>query len=94
MLQYEWGEAKAAANARKHGISFEEAATVFLDPLATTYRDPDHSTAAELRFITIGHSTQGRLLFVAHEEISEETIRIISARPVTKREAHAYQEAF
>lgn len=93
MLEYEWGETKAAANARKHGISFEEATTVFLDPLATTYRDPEHS-AAELRFITIGQSTVGRLLFVAHEEISEERIRIISARPATRREAHAYQEAF
>ncbi|MGH8430215.1 MAG: BrnT family toxin [Solimonas sp.] len=57
-----------------------------------TYRDPDHSTA-ELRFITIGRSTEGHLLFVAHQEMSEERIRLISARPVTKREAHAYEEA-
>ena len=91
-MQYEWDQAKAAANAKKHGVSFAEAATVFLDPLAATYRDPDHSVA-EARFITVGHSTDDNLLFVAHQEISEDRIRLISARPVTKREAHAYKEA-
>ena len=90
-MLYEWDEAKATANAKTHGVTFEEAATVFLDPLATTYRDPDHSVA-EPRFITVGQSSSGRPLFVAHREINEDRIRIISARPLTRREAHAYQE--
>ncbi|HET9766586.1 MAG TPA: BrnT family toxin [Thermoanaerobaculia bacterium] len=91
MLQYEWDEAKEAANERKHGITFEEACTIFLDPLAATYADPDHSVS-ELRFITFGRSDHGRLLVVAHQEQSEERIRIISARLLTRREAYAYQE--
>ena len=91
MLQYEWDEAKAAANAEKHDVTFEEASTVFLDPLAVTYRDPDHS-AEDLRFITVGQSAAGQLLFVAHQEVSDDHLRIISARPLTRREAHAYQE--
>ena len=64
---YEWDPAKAAANERKHGVSFDEAKTVFLDPLAETFDDPDHS-ADERRFITIGMSTQQRLLFIAHAD--------------------------
>jgi len=92
VLQYEWDQAKADANEKKNGVTFEEAATVFLDPLATSYRDPDHS-AAELRFITVGQSGGGRLLFVAHQELSETRIRIISARALTRRESHAYQES-
>lgn len=61
---YEWDADKAAADERKHGVTFDEAQTVFLDPLAETFDDPDHSTD-ERRFITIGQSTQRRLLFVA-----------------------------
>ena len=91
VLRYVWDHAKAAANERKHGVTFEEASTVFLDPFAATYDDPDHSLA-ELRFITFGRSDQGRLLVVAHHELSEGHLRIISARPLTRREAHAYQE--
>jgi uncharacterized DUF497 family protein len=60
---YEWDPKKARTNLRKHSVSFEEAATVFLDPLAVTYPDPDHS-AAETREITLGHSAKQGLVFV------------------------------
>ena len=88
---YEWDAAKAAANKRKHGVSFEEAQTVFLDPFAETFDDPDHS-ADERRFITIGASTRQRLLFVAHADRGVDRVRIISARLATRGETHAYQE--
>jgi uncharacterized protein len=88
---YEWNSGKAAQNERKHGVSFEEAITVFLDPLAVTFDDPDHSMG-ERRFITIGTSTNQRLLFVAHADIDEDRVRMISARATTRRETNAYQE--
>ena len=88
---YEWDRAKAVDNERKHGISFDEAASVFLDPLAETFEDPDHS-ADERRFITIGESTQRRLLFVAHADRGVDRVRIISARFATRGETNAYQE--
>jgi len=88
---YEWNSGKAAQNERKHGVSFEEAITVFLDPLAVTFDDPDHSIS-ERRFITIGTSTSQRLLFVAHADIDEDRVRMISARATTRHETHAYQE--
>lgn len=88
---YEWDPAKAAANERKHGVSFDEAKTVYLDPLAETFDDPDHSQD-ERRFIMIGMSTEQRLLFVAHADSGADRIRIISARTATRGEAHAYQE--
>ena len=88
---YEWDSVKAAQNERKHGVSFEEAITVFLDPLATTFDDPDHSTG-ERRFVTIGTSTNQRLLFVAHADIGEDRVRMISARATTRQETNAYQE--
>ncbi len=90
-MLYEWDPAEAAANLRKHGIAFTEAASVFLDPLALTFADPDHSVGEE-RFVTIGHSTAGRLLFVAHLDHDEESIRILSARLATRRESHDYRE--
>jgi uncharacterized protein len=90
-VHYEWDPRKATSNQRKHGIDFEEATTVFLDPLALTYSDPDHSQD-ETRFITVGLSSRGRLVMVAHLEVGEEQIRIFSARPATKRESHAYEE--
>jgi uncharacterized protein len=62
---YEWYPKKAKANLRKHGVSFEEAATVFLDPLAITFPDPDHSDEAD-REITIGFTTKHRVVFVSH----------------------------
>ena len=88
---YEWDPDKATANERKHGVSFDEAQTVFLDPFAETFDDPDHSVD-EHRFITIGMSTQQHLLFVAHADSGVDRIRIISARPATRGEAHAHQE--
>lgn len=64
---YEWDPEKAKANLRKHGVSFEDAATVFLDPLAVTYPDPDHS-AKEIKEITIGHSAKRRVMFLSHAQ--------------------------
>lgn len=88
---YEWDPEKAKANLRKHGVSFEEAATVFLDPLAVTYRDPDHSDGEE-REITIGHSTKERVVFVSHCQRAGRT-RIIGARKATRRERKQHEES-
>lgn len=89
-MNFEWDPRKAARNFRKHGVSFQEAATVFADPLALTYDDPDHS-AVEERFITVGMSTARRVLFVAHADRSGK-IRIVSARKATPRERKYYEE--
>jgi uncharacterized protein len=91
-MEFEWDPRKEAANRRKHGVGFREAATVFGDPLATTFPDVDHSIS-EQRFLTIGASANGRLVVVAHTE-SQEMTRIISARPVTRRERRFYEEAY
>ena len=88
---YEWNPEKAADNERKHGISFDEATTVFLDPLAITFDDPDHS-ATERRFITIGMTKNQRLIFVAHADEDDDRIPIISARETTRRETNDYKE--
>jgi uncharacterized protein len=90
-VEFEWDVQKAANNLRKHGVSFEEAATVFGDPLSVTYYDPDHSIA-ESRYIIVGMSRSGRLLIVAHTD-REENIRIISARQTTARERKQYEES-
>lgn len=89
-MQFEWDRRKEASNRRKHGVGFREAATVFGDPLATTFPDLDHSTSEE-RFLTIGASASGRLLVVAHTD-GRDKIRIISARQVTRREREFYEE--
>jgi len=89
-MNFEWDSAKAKANLRKHGVSFEEAATVFEDDLSLTGRDPDHS-ASEFRFITFGLSSSQRLLAVAHTERGDK-IRVISARLATKAERTIYEE--
>ena len=89
-LRFTWDARKAAANVRKHGVSFAEAATVFGDPLSITISDPDHSEDEE-RFLLIGRSTRQHLVVVAHVERGD-TIRIISARPATRRERLAYEE--
>ena len=89
---YEWDPEKAAANLKKHKVSFPEGATVFTDLSALTFDDPDHSRT-EKRFITIGTSSKGRILFLAHADRGDDRIRIISARRTTKSEAHAYQES-
>lgn len=88
---YEWDSEKAAANLKKHKVSFTEGTSVFTDPFALTFDDPDHSLT-EKRFITIGASSKGRILFLAHADRGNDRIRIISARRTTKSEAHAYQE--
>ena len=89
-MVYEWNAAKAKANIQKHGVSFDEAATVFLDPLAFTFADPDHS-GGEAREITIGYTTRHRVVFVSHCHRGDR-IRIISARNVTRRERRQYEE--
>jgi uncharacterized protein len=87
---FTWDPKKAESNARKHGVDFDEAATVLDDPLSTTFSDPNHSTF-EQRFLTIGVSALGRLLVVAHSERGNRT-RIISARQATRRERRFYEE--
>ena len=90
MLQFIWDRDKAAANLRKHGVDFEEAATAFGDPLSITIPDPDHS-AGEERWLLVGYSSAGRLLVVAHTERGDE-IRLINARSATRRERETYEE--
>lgn len=90
-MQFEWDENKATRNLAKHGISFEEAATVFGDPLSDTFDDPDHS-AGERRFIIIGVSEKGRMLVVAHTD-EQEVVRLISAREPTRVEREFYEES-
>ena len=90
-LVFEWDPKKAASNRTKHRISFEEASTVFGDPLSLTIPDPDHSRG-ERRYLTMGQSIEGRLLAISHEDGPGGRIRIISARRATRAEARAYQE--
>ena len=89
-MNFEWDPAKARRNRRKHRVSFQEAATVFGDPLAMTFLDPDHS-ASEQRFITVGVSSTNRILIVAHADRGE-NVRIISARRATQIERKYYEE--
>jgi hypothetical protein len=89
-LKFEWNPNKAKKNIEKHGVSFDEAATVFSDPLSMTYDDPDHSYD-ENRYIIIGLSDLGRLLFVSHAE-TDNIIRIISARQLTRKERKQYEQ--
>lgn len=89
-MRFDWDRNKAAANLAKHKVSFEEAATVFGDPLSDTFDDPDHS-AEEHRLLIIGHSEKGRLLFVSHTDDGD-TIRIISARELTRGEREEYEQ--
>jgi uncharacterized DUF497 family protein len=90
-LQFEWDETKAANNLHKHGVSFDEAATVFDDPEFITFLDEEHS-AEEERYITIGLSKRRGLLMVAHTERGGR-IRIVSARKATRKEEQFYAEA-
>lgn len=89
-MRIEWDPKKARLNLRKHGVSFEEAATAVSDPLATTGADPDHSMTED-RYITFGVSVRGRLLVVAHTE-KHEMIPIISPRRASKGEHKLYEE--
>jgi uncharacterized protein len=89
-MNFEWDAAKAAANIRKHGVSFEEAVSALRDDFAATARDLEHSTA-EFRFLTFGISVRGRLLAVSHTE-RRDSVRIISARLATRTERKIYEE--
>lgn len=88
-MEFEWNPDKAAANARKHGVEFSEAVTIFGDPFELTVTDPDHSLD-ERRFISIGTTISGRLLVVAYIE-REARIRIINARDASSRERKSYE---
>lgn len=88
-MRFEWNPKKAEHNVKKHGVTFEEASTVFGDPLAATIPDPRHS-AEENRFVTMGQSTENRLVVVAHVDRGER-VRIISARLATRRERRKYE---
>lgn len=90
MQQFAWNPAKAKSNLAKHGISFEEAATVFLDPLARIHDDPDHSIG-ERREIIVDRFTSGRLLLVSFTERGD-LVRIISARLTDRGERRKYEE--
>jgi uncharacterized DUF497 family protein len=90
-MRFAWDEKKAAKNLNKHGVSFEESATVFDDPLSDTFPDPDHSLE-EHRFVIIGSSESGKILVVAHTDEGE-LVRIISAREVTHGERKSYEES-
>ena len=89
-IAFEWDPSKDSANRSKHGVGFEEATTVFDDPLSITIPDPDHATD-EGRFVIIGMSGKRSLLIVVHT-IRGERIRLISARPATKHEKRNYEE--
>ena len=89
-IRFEWDPEKAGSNREKHGVSFEEAATAFGDPLSLTIPDPDHSVN-ETRYLLLGQTFRGRLIVVSHLERSG-SIRIISARLATRREQRSYEE--
>jgi uncharacterized DUF497 family protein len=88
-MWFEWDEEKAAGNESKHGVDFREAATSFYDPLQVAFYDPDHSEEED-REILIARSERGRLLLVVYT-LRGEAIRIISARPTTRKEARDYE---
>ena len=88
-MQFEWDREKAKQNLRKHRVSFDEAVTVFYDPLSATFNDPDHSVG-ERRFITVGYSAHGMLLAVSYTERGK-AVRIISARPATRYERKRHE---
>lgn len=89
-MRFEWDAAKAIGNLGKHGVNFDEASTVFADDLSVTGRDLDHSMH-EARLLTIGLSSRGRVLVVAHTDRGG-ILRIVSARPATRKEKRIYEE--
>ena len=89
-MEFEWNPDKAELNRENHGISFEEAATVFNDSLSVTFPDPDHSVG-ESRYVIIGVSRFGQLLIVSHTDRGVK-VRIISARKATRQERRFYEE--
>jgi uncharacterized DUF497 family protein len=89
-MRFEWDSRKAVANLKKHGVTFQEAATVFGDPLAITFQDPDHSEEEE-RQMTYGLSQQMRLIVVSHTQRKDQ-MRIINARLMDRKERVIYEE--
>jgi uncharacterized DUF497 family protein len=89
-MPFAWDPDKAAENLKRHQVSFEEATTVFRDPLSRTFPDPEHSEGEE-RYLEIGHSEGGRLIIVGYTE-RQGQVRIISARLATRRERRSYEE--
>jgi uncharacterized protein len=89
-MKFEWDPQKADSNLKKHGVSFQEAASVFGDGFSITYYDPEHSMK-EHRFITVGMSQSGKVLMVAHTDRVDK-VRIISARKTTRQERRYYEE--
>lgn len=89
-LVFQWDPEKAEGNRKKHGVTFEDAMTVFVDPLSLTIRDPDHSIG-EPRFAIIGRTVRGHTLVVIHAE-REQNVRIISAREASRHERQTYEE--
>ena len=90
-LKFEWDQEKAEVNLTKHKVGFDEASTVFADPLAKLFYDSDHSTE-EAREIIVGHSILGRLLLVSFTERGRDLVRIISARAASRKERKDYEE--
>jgi uncharacterized DUF497 family protein len=90
-MEFEWNQSKAIANLKKHGVSFEEAKTVFDNPLAVVFDDEAHSICEERREIIIGHSQRNRLLLIAFTE-RVRSIRIIGARLATRKEREDYEQ--
>lgn len=88
-MEFEWDPPKAVENARKHGVTFDEASTVFGDPLSSVFADPDHSLGEE-RLVLVGRSARDRVLVVMFTERSSR-VRLISARPATRPEREAYE---
>jgi len=89
-MNFEWDSEKAAQNFERHGISFEEAATAFGDPLSITIGDPDHSEAED-RYVLLGMTFRGRLVVVVHTDRGD-SVRLISARLPTRRERQSYEQ--
>jgi uncharacterized DUF497 family protein len=90
-VDFEWDETKATSNLEKHGVSFEEAGSVFADPLYVDFFDPDHSDE-EQRYLIIGMSEAGRLLIVSYAE-RDDMVRIVTARELTASERKVYEES-
>ena len=89
-MQFQWDENKAKQNLSKHGVSFEEAKTIFDDPLYVDFYDPDHSDNEE-RYLMVGQSNRGRILILSYTERGNR-IRLISAREVTPNERKTYEQ--
>ena len=89
-LTFEWDSQKARSNLAKHGVGFQEASTIFGDPLSLTIPDPEHSLS-EKRYITVGRAFSGKLLVVVHTERGD-NIRIVSARRASRRERKFYEK--